>query len=137
MSSSTSDRIERKIENTSIAIDNINSAIEKTNEARFTTTSLVGGRWESLLAGNANYKIDKFTGDVYILVQRNDNTLTWRLIEKIEAEENNNDLTFQDFINYQLYTGGSSSYLYLLNTNTGLTWQLFGKGGALYLKLIE
>jgi hypothetical protein len=137
MSNSTTRDIESEIKNTNKAIENINKTIENIDIASFTTTSLVGGRWESLLAGNANYKIDKFTGDVYVLVQGKDNALSWQLIEKIEKEENSNDVKIQDVINYQLFTGGSRSYLYLLNTNTGLTWQLFRKDGVSYFNLIE
>ena len=89
------------------------------------TTSLCGGRWEffmSEIAVRVSLKIDKFTGEVFQLVQRANGTLTWEVIAK---ENNSKDIKKQDSINYQLFSSGLGiRHTYLLNTNTGLTWQL-------------
>ena len=102
-------------------------------------TSLCGGRWEffmSEIAVTLTFKIDKFTGEVYQLVELADKTTTWMPIER---EKNSNDIQRQDVINYQLFSSGMGiRHTYLLNTNSGLTWQLV-KGGneLLFFQTIE
>jgi len=102
-------------------------------------TSLCGGRWEffmSEIAAKVSFKIDKFTGDVFQLVQRTNGTLTWELIIK---ENNSKDIKKQDSINYQLFSSGLGiRHTYLLNTNTGVTWQLVeSKKGGWYFETVE
>jgi len=103
------------------------------------STSLSGGRWEffmSEIAARGTYKIDKFTGKVYILVESKDKSLTWEIIEK---EINSGDTQKQSCINYQLFSSGlAMRHTFLINTNSGLTWQLVtGKNEVLYFQLIE
>jgi hypothetical protein len=103
------------------------------------TTSLCGGRWEffmSEIAAKITFKIDKFTGEVFVLAQRKDKTSTWELIKK---EENSKDFQKPDVINYQLFSSGLTlRHTYLLNTNTGLTWQLVtSENGSWAFQAIE
>ena len=103
------------------------------------TTSLCGGRWEffmSEIAVRVSLKIDKYTGDVYQLVRRTDETLTWEIVPK---EISYKDIKKQDVINYQLFSSGLGiRYTYLLNTNSGLTWQLVtDKNGSWCFQTIE
>nr|WP_199001864.1 hypothetical protein [Flavobacterium sp. ASV13] len=92
-----------------------------TNQA----TSLCNGHWEffmSDVAAKYTFKVDKFTGDVYQFVQKEDKTYTWQFIEK---ETSNRDIVKQDSINYQLFSSGLGiRFTFLLNINSGLTWQL-------------
>jgi hypothetical protein len=102
-------------------------------------TSLYGGRWEffmSEIAVTLTFKVDKFTGDVFQLVELKDKTLTWVLIER---EKKSNDIQKQDCINYQLFSSGMGiRHTYLLNTNSGLTWQLVkGENEILFFQTIE
>ena len=89
------------------------------------TTSLNGGRWEFFMSDVAvryTFKIDKFTGDVFQYVKRNDETYTWQIVEKYR---NVNDIVKDNVINYQLFSSGQGiRFTFLLNTNTGLTWKL-------------
>ena len=103
------------------------------------TTSLCGGHWEffmSDIAINLTFIIDKFTGDVLQMVERKDKTLTWEYIQK---EKSDKDIKKTDVINYQLFSSGQGiRFTYLLNTNSGLTWQLVkGENETLYFQLIE
>jgi hypothetical protein len=107
------------------------------------TTSLVGGRWEFFMSEiiDERYKIDKFTGEVYVMVQKKGDykTLTWQIVSKLEKEPDIRDIQKEDCINYQLFSSGMSFRdTYLLNTNTGLTWQIVAdKQGVSYFNLIE
>ena len=103
------------------------------------TTSLNGGRWEffmSDIAVSMTFIIDKFTGDILQLVERKDKTMTWEYIQK---EKSTKDIQKQDVINYQLFSSGLGiRYTFLLNTNSGLTWQLVKEENeTLYFQLIE
>jgi hypothetical protein len=103
-------------------------------------TSLLGGRWEffmSEIAARGTYKIDKYTGRVYVMVlDKEDESLTWQFVDK---EKNNKDIQKQGLINYQLFSSGiAMRHTYLLNTNTGLVWQLVtDEDGILYFQIIE
>jgi len=92
-----------------------------TNQA----TSLCDGHWEFFMSDVAikyTFKVDKFTGNVYQFVQREDKSYTWQLIER---ETSNIDTQKQDSINYQLFSSGLGiRFTFLLNTNSGLTWKL-------------
>lgn len=105
----------------SISLPGFSQVTNGSNQA----TSLCGGRWEffmSEIAVTLTFKVDKFTGDVFQLVELKDKTPTWVLIER---EKNSTDIQKQDCINYQLFSSGIGiRHTYLLNTNSGLTWQL-------------
>lgn len=89
------------------------------------TTSLRDGQWEFFMSDVAvkyTFKVDKFNGNVYQFVQREDKSYTWQLIEK---EASKIDIQKQDSINYQLFSSGLGiRFTFLLNTNSGLTWKL-------------
>lgn len=103
------------------------------------STSLCGGRWEffmSDIAVSITFIIDKYTGDILQLVERKEKTLTW---QHIQREKSNKDVQKQDLINYQLFSSGLGiRHTYLLNTSSGLTWQLVkGSEGMLFFQLVE
>lgn len=92
--------------------------------------------WEDFLYFSITFIIDKYTGDILQLVERKDKTLTW---QHIQREKSNKDVQKQDLINYQLFSSGLGiRHTYLLNTSSGLTWQLVkGSEGMLFFQLVE
>lgn len=102
-------------------------------------TSLCGGQWEffmSEIAVKLTFKIDKFSGEVYQLVELKNKALAWQLVTK---QGSSLDIKKDMAINYQLFSSGIGiRHTYLINTNSGLTWQLVNdKEGSLFFQLIE
>lgn len=92
---------------------------------RAVTTYAPNGRFEILqseLARKYTIKIDKYTGDTWQMVLNYSGDITW---EKIYREEAYGDIKKEDRINYQLFFSGFTSQdIFLINVNTGTTWQL-------------
>ncbi|MBW2312511.1 MAG: hypothetical protein JRF35_15835 [Deltaproteobacteria bacterium] len=90
-----------------------------------TSTTPAETRYElvqSLIAAKGTFKIDKFTGNVYQLVKTSTGTISWDLIikEKVKGE-----VIKQGKVNYQFFTSGlAMKFTFLLNVNSGQTWQL-------------
>lgn len=101
------------------------STIAQDTERHSQSTSLVGGRYEIIMSDKAakySFRIDKFRGDVYLLVNTDKGEIGW---EKMHVEASLFDPNSSDSINYQLYMSGiASKYTFLMNVNTGTTWQL-------------
>jgi hypothetical protein len=67
------------------------------------------------------FNIDKYTGNVFLLV-KGESGVTWQLID---SEEQLYDETIPNQVNYQLFTSGLGiRYTFLINVNTGITWEL-------------
>jgi hypothetical protein len=67
------------------------------------------------------FNIDKYTGNVFLFV-KNKSENTWELIE---SEDQSNDETIPNQVNYQIFTSGlGPRFTFLINVNTGITWQL-------------
>ena len=67
------------------------------------------------------FNIDKYTGNVFLLV-KGKSGLTWQIIE---AEIQDYDEKKTNQVNYQLFTSGLGvRFTFLINVNTGITWQL-------------
>lgn len=76
---------------------------------------------QSELGVRYTFNIDKYTGSVFLLVEGTDG-ITWKLIE---AELQAYNEKKENQINYQLFTSGIGvRYTFLMNVNTGITWQL-------------
>ena len=76
---------------------------------------------QSELGARLTFNIDKFTGNVFLLVEGS-NGLTWQLIS---SEEQSSDETTANQVNYQIFTSGLGVRMtFLINVNTGITWQL-------------
>lgn len=76
---------------------------------------------QSELGARITLKIDKFLGNIYLLVEGMDG-LSWQLLF---VEPNLNDKKFGDKVNYQIFTSGlGQRFTFLLNIHTGATWQL-------------
>ena len=89
------------------------------------STSLEIGRYEivaSDIVARLTFKVDKYTGEVYQLVQDSDGQLLWEIMYKLEGCA---DVQKEGQINYQLFTSGKAvRYTFLMNINTGTTWVL-------------
>lgn len=89
-------------------------------------TSVISGRYEiiqSEIARRVTLKLDKYTGDVYLLVSINDNSYTW---EKMDRIGDFLDTIKEDTINYQIFLGGIAlKDSFLINIHTGKTWKLY------------
>ena len=69
-----------------------------------------------------SFKVDKFLGDVYLLVRKADGSITW---EKMIKDIALNNPIMPDQINYQLYMSGIGlKYTFLINNHSGVTWQI-------------
>lgn len=119
------------------------SAIAQNIEYKSQATSLVGGRYEIIMSDvvlKHSFKVDKFLGQVYLLVKKEDGGITW---EKMIKDVAFNNPILSDKINYQLYMSGISiKYTFLINVNSGAVWQLVEdnsnkKNPILWWKLIE
>ena len=88
-------------------------------------TSLVGGRFEFLMSDKVvklSFKIDKYNGYVYQLVEMSDGGLGW---SKLKIQISDYDTKKDSSVNYQLYMSGiAARYCFLINVNTGVMWQL-------------
>jgi len=89
------------------------------------STSQIGGRYEiimSEIAASNSFKLDRYFGNVYLLVKTKNDEPVW---EKMLKDISNNDPFFSDKINYQIYMSSISlRYTFLLNVNSGTTWML-------------
>lgn len=96
------------------------------DEKQSVKTSTEGGRYEiiqSNIVRRLTIKLDKYTGQTYLMVKSKDDTLSWEKMEwygtAFEEEDN-------DKINYQIFMGGiMAKDCILLNIHTGRTWMLF------------
>ena len=100
-----------------------NVSAQETNRNQFTSAP-ASSRFElvqSELAAKVTLKVDKFSGIVYQLVQ-GEKGVTWQIIE---SEKHPNDTATPGKVNYQVFTSGLAVRMtYLINVNTGATWQL-------------
>jgi hypothetical protein len=69
------------------------------------------------------FKIDKYTGQVFQIAEKNNHDLTWEPI--IFKDPRTQDETTPDKVNFQILISGlGARYIFLLQVNTGKTWQL-------------
>ena len=103
-------------------------------------TSLEGSRYEIVIPTRDEipslFKLDKYTGDVWVLP--NDLVLPNKLF-LFTREPSENDIVKEGMVNYQL-VAVSSSEIYLINLNTGILWEytneLFRRRGWVF-RLVE
>lgn len=92
---------------------------------------------QSPIAAKATFKFDRFTGDTYQIVRREDSTLTWQTIHREIHPKDNGQI--KNKVNYQLFLSGlSMRFTYLMNIRSGAVWQLVKTPADDYLwELIE
>jgi len=79
---------------------------------------------QSELGVRLTFKIDKYLGEVYLLVKGEDDRLTWESMIK-EEHPFDEAIQNQEKVNYQIFTSGLGiKFTFLINVNTGATWQL-------------
>ena len=77
---------------------------------------------QSEFGARTTLKIDKYTGDIYLLVLTKKEKLTWELMH---TDVHFQDITIPDQVNYQIFISGlGPRSTFLMNVNTGATWQL-------------
>lgn len=85
-------------------------------------TSLDGSRYEIVVPSRDEspsiFKLDKYTGDVWVLP----NSIGSNKLTLLTREPSENDIAEEGKVNYQLLSV-SSSRVYLLNLNTGILWE--------------
>ena len=90
------------------------------------TATPLAARFEIVQSPKAvrlTFKVDKHRGRTYQLVLAADSTLTWELVPREEHPAGSTELPNQ--VNYQVFTSGVAvRFTFLLNVNTGATWQL-------------
>jgi hypothetical protein len=98
-------------------------------------TSQTGGRFEiaqSEIQRRQTFKLDKYTGTAYVLVEIAKDVSSWQEVRKDVARF---DTVMPDVVNYQLFLGGIFARdCFLMNINTGATWVLAqdNKGNFLF-----
>lgn len=100
-------------------------SVKAQNNSTSVSTSQIGGRWEIIQSNIARryfFKLDKYTGDVYQYVKRQDGKNKWQQLSVI-----GNALGYlNEEITYQLFMGGIAvSDCLLLNIKTGETYKLY------------
>lgn len=88
-------------------------------------TNTEAGRYEIIIPDNMiryTFRLDKFTGDIWQLVKKSDDSSTW---QKVYREPSYLDSTDEDKINYQLIVPANAArFIMLININNGTTWQI-------------
>ena len=89
------------------------------------TSAPLDARYEfvqSQISVRGTYKLDKYSGAVYQIVTTKDGDIGWQEIYK---KNHPLDKRTDGMVNYQIFTSGISfRFTFLINVNTGATWQL-------------
>lgn len=92
------------------------------------STSQTGGRFEIIQSSKARkltFRLDKYTGDVYQLVETNEKELVWEKIPNLMLEYLRPEKIEQK-ISYQLFMGGIAvADCFLMNIHNGITYVLY------------
>jgi hypothetical protein len=78
---------------------------------------------QSTLVARATYRIDKVLGRVDQIVMREDSTITWQRMPRLEHPSGDPQVASR--VNYQLFLSGiANRHTFLMNLHNGATWQL-------------
>jgi hypothetical protein len=107
--------------------DSTNELSHKNDSLNFEPTTIKQSRYsiiQSAITAKGTYKLDGFTGDVYVMVVDKKGDLSWEKIKKLDHDEP--DIRYDNIKNYILTISTiAMKFTYLMNTNRGATWQLF------------
>ena len=79
--------------------------------------------FQSTIAVRLTLRLDKYTGEFSQLVLAEDSTLTWQVVPR--SRHSAPDTRQPGQVNYQILSSSIAiRHTYLLNVNTGATWQL-------------
>lgn len=94
------------------------------NEAR--TSVPADARFEivqSNIAVKFTVRLDKFLGNVHMLVEDDEGSLVWERVDRESYPKG--EIMFPGRVNYQIFTSGLAiKSTFLININTGATWVL-------------
>lgn len=77
---------------------------------------------QSPLAARGTFKLDKYSGAIYQIVKTKDDNIAW---QEMPRNSHPLDKRHDGRVNYQLFTSGlAMKFTFLMNVNTGVTWQL-------------
>jgi hypothetical protein len=78
---------------------------------------------QSHIAVSGTYRLDRYTGDVYQMIQKADGDLTW---DKLLRLPHSDDKGQKDgAANYQLFLSGfQMRHTFLMNVRSGATWEI-------------
>jgi hypothetical protein len=77
---------------------------------------------QSPLAARGTYRLDKYTGAVHQIVKTKEEDSVW---QEVHRRKHPLDRKIEGKVNYQLFASGlAMRFTYLINVNTGATWQL-------------
>lgn len=113
--------------NNSTDINSVSNQVDNVKDSNLTialTNSLPRFQIiQSTIAARGTYKLDSYSGDVFQMVVDKNNNETWQLLRKYGHE--NSDKNVMGHRNYELFISTiAMKFTYLLNVNTGSTWQL-------------
>lgn len=98
----------------------------KKNDGELSTPKLSQQRFsivQSTIAARGTFKLDSYTGNVYQLVLNSSKNETWQLMKKDSSSTP--DIKYYNAKNYILFVSTiGMRFTYLMNVNTGATWQL-------------
>jgi len=78
---------------------------------------------QSSFIARMTLRLDRFTGTVDQLVGRADSTISWQPVQRQTHRDPDTRIAGRG--NYQIFTSGiAAQYTFLINVNTGSTWQL-------------
>jgi hypothetical protein len=87
---------------------------------------------QSNLAARLTFKVDKYSGDVYQLASTTNDGQSWSKMKRLDHVSDN--ITDRNKVNYQLVTSGIAlKFTYLMNVDTGATWELTTDKSGNYL----
>ena len=72
---------------------------------------------------SGTYKLDRYTGDVYQMIQKSDGDLTWDKLLRLAHPDDKGQK--EGVANYQLFLSGfQMRHTFLMNVRSGATWEI-------------
>lgn len=112
-----------------LAFNSLNVLSQENYPSYVSTAIPTESRYEivqSNLAVKLTLKIDKYTGDTFLLTEDKKEKITfWAKLDRIKHSEDDLSLNNIRKVNYQFFSSGLGiKFTFLMNINTGATWQL-------------
>lgn len=100
----------------------LNESSLRSHEATLVPSSSRFELVQSHIAARNTFRLDKYTGTVYQIVQNPDGDL---YCKELKRNTHPMDVVEDGKVNYQIFTSGIAvRFTFLMNVNTGATWQL-------------
>ena len=106
----------------SVVAQNFNDTNLRPHEMTLVPSSVRFEIIQSHIAARNTFRIDKYTGQVDQIVKTAKGDLAWEEINRVSHPQ---DVIEDHKVNYQIFTSGiAARFTFLMNVNTGVTWQL-------------